>query len=548
VTAPAAASPDLRAQRYPAGVVAGLVARRAIRSGAMWGYVTGAVVAGSALSYTSIYTTQAARNALAAAYGSNRATTALFGPAPQLQTVAGFTVFKVSMSTVIILALWAILLSTKVLRGEEDVGRWEMLLCGQTTRRGATSQAAAALGAGVLVLWMVTSLITIVAGRASSLHFTVSGSLFFAATLVTGAAMFAAVGMLTSQLAPTRRLAIAYAPTWLGASYALRVVADAGVGLHGLLWLSPLGWAEELRPFTSPRPWVFAPIVLFSAVVVAIALRLASTRDVGSAVAPASDRRSPRVRLLSGPMAFSWRLARGTITSWWLAIAILSLLYGLIAKSAGATMSGSSMQEVLSKFGAPGSGARAMLGVCFLELAVLLGFLAAGQVSAARAEESDGRLDNLVVRRVSRASWLGGRLGVGLGALATAAVVSGVATWIGAASQHTGVGVSTMLGASVNTLAPALVIFGVGCLALGAWPRAASVATYGVLCWSFLVELVGGIGAVNHWVLDTSVFHQMAAAPAVAPDWTANAVMIGIGVLCALLGLAAFARRDLRGA
>ena len=38
------------------------------------------------------------RTRLAAAFGSNNATSALFGPAPQLQTVAGFTVFKIFMT------------------------------------------------------------------------------------------------------------------------------------------------------------------------------------------------------------------------------------------------------------------------------------------------------------------------------------------------------------------------------------------------------------------------------------------------------------------
>jgi hypothetical protein len=48
-------------------------------------------------------------------------------------------------------------------------------------------------------------------------------------------------------------------------------------------------------------------------------------------------------------------------------------------------------------------------------------------------------------------------------------------------------------------------------------------------------------------VLDTSVFHQMAAAPATAPRWAANGVMAAVGVACALTGVVAFSRRDLRG-
>jgi putative exporter of polyketide antibiotics len=72
------------------------------------------------------------------------------------------------------------------------------------------------------------------------------------------------------------------------------------------------------------------------------------------------------------------------------------------------------------------------------------------------------------------------------------------------------------------------------------------MATYCLLVWSFLVELVGGVVGLNHWVLDTSVFHQMAAAPAVSPDWTTGGVLIGIGAVAAFAGGVAFRHRDLK--
>jgi hypothetical protein len=122
--------------RSPRTVVAILTARKAVRSGVIWGYIFGIAIASSAISYTTIYKTQAQRDALAAAYGSNKATSALFGPAPDLQTVAGFTVFKISMTLMILGAVWGLLTSTRLLRGEEDSGRWELLLTGQTTRKG----------------------------------------------------------------------------------------------------------------------------------------------------------------------------------------------------------------------------------------------------------------------------------------------------------------------------------------------------------------------------------------------------------------------------
>ena len=536
-----------RVGRSSGTVVARLTARKAVRSGVIWGYIFGISIASSAISYTRIYQTQAQRDALAAAYGSNKATSALFGPAPQLQTVAGFTVFKISMTLMILGAVWGLLTSTRLLRGEEDNGRWEILLAGQTTRRDATTQALGGLSAGVFTLWVLTGLITVLAGLDSAVSIAAGPALYFALAMAATAVMFLAVGALTSQLAATRRQAASYAAWFLGVSYAVRMVADAGLGLHGLIWASPLGWVEELQPLTAPQPLALLPIAAFTAMLAAAAVRLAGTRDVGASILPDRASGRPHLRLLSGPTGLAIRLLRPAVISWWVAIAVSGLLFGLIAKSAGTTISGSSVQQVFSKLGAPGTGADAVLGVCFLILAVLIAFAAVGQITAARSEESGGRLDHLLVRPVSRSLWLGGRLLLAVAVLLASGAVAGVCAWLGAASQHAGVGFTTLVEAGVNLVPPAILIMGISALALGAWPRATSVVAYVLLAWSLLVVIIGDIGATSHWVLDTSVFHQMASAPAVSPHWEANGVMTAIGAVSALIGVIAFNRRDLQG-
>ncbi|HUY07251.1 MAG TPA: hypothetical protein VMU99_08340 [Acidimicrobiales bacterium] len=84
-------------------------------------------------------------------------------------------------------------------------------------------------------------------------------------------------------------------------------------------------------------------------------------------------------------------------------------------------------------------------------------------------------------------------------------------------------------------------------LAFGIRPRTTAVVFYTLLGWSLLVVIVGGIGTVNHWILDTSVFHQIASTAAVSPNWGINGVMTVIGIAGATLGGVAFWRRDLQG-
>ena len=542
-----AVGPVASRERGAAIVVFRLTARRAVRSGVLWGYVFGLYVATQALAYASSYRTVAQRAGLAKEFGANAGVSALVGPAHDIQTVAGFTVWKCLAVLAVVGAVWGLLTATRLLRGEEDAGRWELLLAGQTTRRVAAAQALVGLACGVAVLWTVSAVITVVVGRSSKVDISAPGALFLAVAVVAAAAMFLAVGALASQLAATRRQASAYAAAVLGVSYALRMVADSGTGLGWLRWTSPLGWVEELQPLTAPHPLALLPIVGLIAVLGFLAVRLAGERDLGSSMLDDHASSAPHTRLLSGPSGLDLRLARPTLAGWGVGIAAYGLVLGLVAKSAGSAISSSSsLTRAFSRLGAV--GAEAYLGVAFLLMAVLVAFVASGQISSARAEEAEGRLDHLLVRPVSRWSWLVGRLGVVTVVLLLGGLVAGVFTWLGAASQQSGVSFGTVLQAGLNVVPPAVCILGLGALVFGIWPRASTVATYGVLVWSFLVELVGGVVGLNHWVLDSSVFHQMAAAPAVSPDWTSGGVLLAVGVVAGLAGVIAFNFRDLQSA
>ena len=178
---------------------------------------------------------------------------------------------------------------------------------------------------------------------------------------------------------------------------------------------------------------------------------------------------------------------------WAVAIAATSLLEGFIAKQGGSALTTSvSVERALSRLGASGGSAKAYLGLAFLTLAVMVAFVAAGQVGSARAEEAEGRLDDLLVRPVRRSGWLAGRAGVATALVVAGGLLAGLCTWAGAATQSSGVGIVTLLEAGANVVPPSLCILGLGFLALGAWPRAAGAVTYGFLAWSLLIEVVAG--------------------------------------------------------
>jgi ABC-2 type transport system permease protein len=537
------------AGRSPGLVVAGLVARRAARSGALWGLVFGLFIVVQTRAYTSAYKTPAARDQIAHAYATNIGLSALLGRAHAINTVAGYAEWRFIGILSILGSIWGLLTATRLLRGDEEAGRYDLLLAGQTTRRRAGAQAVTGLAAGLLAMFIFTAAGTIFTGRSSSVGFSLGQCLYFAITLVAPAAMFLAIGALASQLASTRRRAAAMAGIVFGVAYALRMVADSDPGLHGLAWLSPLGWVEESRPLTAPHPLALVLALVLITAVTAMTLHLSGTRDLGAAALADRNSSRPHLALLGGPAGLALRLTRASATGWLLAVAGFAVLLGTVAESSTKDVAGSKVvRQAIGHLGGHGSSIKVYLGLTFLVLAFLIALAAAGQITAIRAEEAGGYLDNLLVRPVSRMSWLAGRLALSAIVLLAAGTLAGIGAWAGAASQHSGIGFWPLLTAGLTVVSPGLFLLGLGTLVLGAWPRRAPAAVYGYLAWSFLIEFAGGAIHTSHWLLDTSIFFHMVPAPAASPDWPSTALITGLGVLGAALGGLFFRRRDLKDA
>ncbi len=527
-------------------VIARVTARTAVRSGIVWGVVFGLYIATQSLTFATSYKTLASRRLLMRQFGTNAGISALVGPANRIDTVPGFTAWKCLTILAIIAAVWGLLTSTKMTRGEEDAGRWELLLVGATTATRAARQALVGLAAGAAAMFALIAVITIAVGRSAKVGIAARSATYFALAIASAALMFLAVGAFCAQLSTSRRQAAGVASVVLGASYALRMLADSSNGLAWLRWSTPLGWIENLQPLTDPRPVALVPIALLVAVVTYATLFLARRRDLGAGLLSDRSTIASVRRLPTTTLGLSIYSSRATLLAWAGGIVAYGLLLGGIAKSGGKIITSSpSLRAAFARLGV--SGAEAYLSVALLIMAVLLAFVALGQVSAARKEESSGQLENLLVRPLLRATWLAERIGIGVAVTLTGGLLAGLATWLGAVSDRAPVHFVSLLDAGLNVAFPALLLLGLGILVLGVAPRLVSVVTYSTFVWFLLIEILGSVVDLNHWILDLSAFHQMAASPGVAVNWPVNAVLAALTVLSATLGVAAFRRRDLKG-
>jgi ABC-2 type transport system permease protein len=240
---------------------------------------------------------------------------------------------------------------------------------------------------------------------------------------------------------------------------------------------------------------------------------------------------------------------RPVALGWLFAVTAFAVLIGTTAESATNDTTGTtSVGQAIGRLGGHGSTIADYLGLTFIILSLLVALVAAGQVTAIRAEEAGGQLENLVARPLNRTAWFAGRLGASTLLVAVAGIVGGIGAWVGAASQHGDIRLGSLLAAGLNIIPPGLFLLGAGALAIGAWPRRTSALVYGYLTWSFLLELAGSVTPTNHWLMDTSVFFHMIPAPAANPDWTSAAILTTLGATAAVLGGLLLHRRDLKNA
>jgi ABC-2 type transport system permease protein len=538
-----------RASGSPAGLALGparALARRAFRDACVraisFAYLFAIYAYIQPAGYRHAYPTVADRLGFARSFSENKAIRLFYGEPHDLLSVSGYAAWRVGGTLAIAAAAFGLLAAVRALRTEEDTGRMELVLAAGVGRGTAYLSAMGAIAAGVVILWLA-ELAGFVAGGLP-----VGGSAYLALATVSVVPVCVGIGALASQLAPSRRIALELGGAVVGLLFLLRVIADTVSGAGWLRWATPLGWAEELRPFSGAQPLVLVLPVAVSLLLLAAAARIAATRDLGTGVVPARDAAEPSLRLLSSPTAQALRGERASLAVWLLSVGAFAFILGTISTSVSSVGISKSLREQIAKLG---SGSiltpTGYLAFVFIFFILAVSLFVCAQIAAARREEAEERLETLLAQPVGRGRWLAGRLLLATCASAAISLDAGVLAWAGAASQGLDISLPRMLEAGVNCLPVALLFLGIAALAYALAPRASSGLAYGLVTVAFLWELVGSLLGVPKWLVELTPFEHVGLVPAQAFRAGAAAIMLGIGVLAALVALALFRRRDLIG-
>jgi ABC-2 type transport system permease protein len=521
-----------------AGELARLAARRDRIMVPVWVYVMTALMAGTGYSFKTLYRTVASREQVAAGTAHNPAVLALTGPLFG-HSVGALTAWKYGAFAAVAAALMSIFIVIRHTRADEEAGRLELVGSTAVGRQ-------AALAAGLIVAAAACCLLALLmAAGLIAVGLPAGGSAALGLAIGSCGLVFAAVAAIAAQLSGTARGARGIAIGVLGGTFVLQSVSAAAgaAGPRWLGWLSPVGWALQVRGFAGDR-WLVLALPLAAAIAVTgVAAALAARRDLGAGLVPAGPGPARAAASLRSPVALAWRLQRGSLAGWAAAMLVAGGVSGAVAKGVGSLLGSGALARLGGQSGITGAYLAAIMGI--------IGLAAAGYAISAvlrlRSEESAERAELLLVTPVSRVSWAVSHLIVAVAGTAVVLAAAGLGAGLGYGLRagDPGAQLPRLLGAALAQLPAALVVAGVAVALFGLLPQSCVGGGWAALAAAAVLVVLGPTLRLSQWLQDISPFSHVPKLPGGTVSAAPLAWLTAAAVLLAIAGLAGLRRRDI---
>jgi ABC-2 type transport system permease protein len=461
----------------------------------------------------------------------------------------------IASQTLLLIAIGAALMSTLLVvrhtRQEEETGRAEMVRAAVVGRHAMLTAALLVAFAANVLLSALNALVLLGFGLP------VSGSLALATAIGGVGIAFAGIGAVAAQVTDGARTANGVAAACLGVAFLLRVLGDAASTVTGdgarvvsswPSWLSPIGWGQQIRPYDDDAWPVLGLLGLLFIVTAGAAFLLSAKRDLGAGLVATRPGPAQAPPGLGSPLGLAWRLQRGLMLGWAVAVAVVGLGYGAIGDDVEELIAGS--EETAEIISTLGGGTDDLVDAFFAAtlgiMAIAVAAFAVQAVLRLRAEETAGRLEPVLATAVSRSGYVLAHLSLVVAGVVGLLVITGAATGLAYVLVGGDAGELVRLAAAALARAPgALVVAGLALAAFGVIPRIAVGVAWGFLAAFLLIGQLGVFLDLPQLVLDLSPFTHIPAAPVAAVTagpllWLALAATV-----LATAGFWAFQRRDI---
>ncbi|MCX5501439.1 ABC transporter permease [Streptomyces sp. NBC_00053] len=501
----------------------------------VWVLVLGGSFASVAGSLTSIYDTAAQRAELAASMNGNSSLRAMYGPVFG-DSVGGLVSWRMAAFGAALAAVMSLIVVVRHTREEEETGRQEMLSSAMVGRRAPLTAAllAAVIANAALALVIAAGL----AGSGASGAGAVALALAVAGTGV----LFACTAAIAAQFTESARLAKGLTAAVIGAAFVLKAAGDSASddGSSVLTWLSPIGWAENVRAYADERWWVLLVLAAAVAVQAVLAYTLAGRRDVGMSFL--ATRPGPAQGRISTAFGLALRLQRGALTGWTLSFAVVGVAFGgLTGGAADLVGDNAKTREIFERMGGQAGLTDAFLAAMVSVLGMVAALYIVASVLRLHGEETGGRAEPVLAGGVGRIGWAAGHLVIAFGGAALLMTVGGLGLAVGYGHD-----LPAVLGASLVQLPAIWLLGGVTVLLYGAFPKAA-VASWGVAGICLALGWLGPAVNMPQAVMDISPFTHLPKLPGgTGMEWGPVLALTAVAVVLVGAGAVALRRRDVQ--
>ncbi|WP_407551678.1 ABC transporter permease [Streptomyces sp. Pv4-95] len=541
-TVSAAAAPGPSRHLAGTGALLRLALRRDRLMIPAWVLVLGLTVAGTGSSIEKLYDGAAERAGLAASMTANASMRAMYGPVLS-DSVGGLVAWRMTGLGAVLAAVMSLLIVVRHTREEEETGRQELLSAAMVGRR-------APLTAALLTALIAnTGLAVLITGGLAGTGRPVAGSLALGLTVGGTGMLFAGLAAIAAQFTESARLAKGLTGAVLGLFFALRAAGDVATtdASSPLTWISPLGWAEHVRPYAGER-WGTALLFLAgTALTVCAAYALTARRDLGMSFLPARPGRAHAPASLAGPFGLAWRLQRTTLLGWTLGFVCAGAVFGGIANGA-ADMVGDNprTREIFERMGGQAGLTDAFLATMTGLLGMIAAIFATGAVLRLRGEETDDRAEPVLAAAVGRLRWACSHLVVAFLGPVVVLAFGGLALGVSYGVTAGGLGgrVAPVLGAALAQVPAVWTLAGLAVLLFGLLPKA-TTAVWALVGGCLAIGWIGPTLEFPQLVMDLSPFGHLPKLPGAEATAAPFLWLTALAVLFAAAGLTGFRRRDL---
>jgi ABC-2 type transport system permease protein len=526
-----------------AGALTKLAVRRDRFMLLVWIYALTAVAASGSYALKKIYKTPLSRASLVANIHSTPALQFLYGQVHGT-SLGAFMAWRYLVYAALGTAIMTIFLVVRHTRADEETGRLELVGSTVVGRHAPLAVAMAVASAASLLLCALSAAALVFTGLP------VTGAIAFGLAEAGCGLAFAGIAAVAAQVSGTARGARGIAFAVLGLIFLLRAAGDSG-GSHGLswlTWLSPIGWAELVRPFGGERWWVLLVPVLTVIASIAAAFLLAARRDQGAGLIQPRPGSATAGRLLSGPTGLSWRLQRGAVAGWTAGFLVGGLAIGLVSNNVGKLVGSSAgVTKAIHEIGGQAALVNAYLAACMSLLGLVAAAYAVSAVARLRSDEEADRAEPLLAAPVSRLRWgVSHLVVVAIGAvILLVAGGLGVGFAFGISSSDVSTQVPRLIEAALAQVPAALTVGAVGAAFVGLLPKYSAAIGWTALAVCGVIGVFGPALNLSQAVLDISPFTHVPKLPGGAFSIVPLVWLSAAAVALAAAGLAGLRHRDI---